>query len=105
MSANATNLSKLPSTVASNAPFHNTCPIESLPFNAWPIFVAGLVAGTVPVIGDAAAAERFFYASLKYNFYAIFAVASTLLFSLGVLPGVSPIMRRARERALRDGDG
>ncbi len=74
-----------------------------LPFNAWPIFVAGLVAGTVPVIGDAAAAERFFYASLKYNFYAIFAVASTLLFSLGMLPGVSPIMRRARERALRDG--
>jgi Na+/H+ antiporter NhaC len=74
-----------------------------LPFNAWPVFVAGLVAGTVPIIADTGAGERFFYASLKYNFYAMFAVGSTLLFSLGVLPGVSPIMRRARERAMNDG--
>lgn len=74
-----------------------------LPFNAWPVFVAGLVAGTVPILTDSAAGERFFYASLKYNFYAIFAVGSTLLFALGVLPGVSPGMRRARARAIEHG--
>jgi Na+/H+ antiporter NhaC len=74
-----------------------------LPFNAWPVFVAGLAAGTVPVIADVGAGEGFFYASLKYNFYAMFAVGSTLLFALGRLPGVSPVMRRARERAMNEG--
>jgi Na+/H+ antiporter NhaC len=74
-----------------------------LPFNAWPIFVAGLAAGTVPIIADTSAGESFFYASLKYNFYAIFAVSSTLLFSLGLLPGVSRGMQRARERATEQG--
>jgi Na+/H+ antiporter NhaC len=74
-----------------------------LPFNAWPVFVAGLVVGTVPVIADTGAGERFFYASLKYNFYAIFAVASTLLFSLGALPWMGARMRVARERALAGG--
>ena len=74
-----------------------------LPFNAWPVFVAGLVAGTIDFLPDAETAERLFYSSLKYNFYAIFAVGSTLLFALGVLPGVSPIMRRARQRAIDHG--
>jgi Na+/H+ antiporter NhaC len=74
-----------------------------LPFNAWPIFVAGLVAGSVPVIADTAAGERFFYASLKYNFYAIFAVLSTLLFALDRLPWIGSRMAAARERALAQG--
>ncbi len=74
-----------------------------LPFNAWPVFIAGLAAGTVPLIADTSAGESFFYASIKYNFYAIFAVGSTLLFSLGRLPAVSPIMRRARDRAMQQG--
>ena len=74
-----------------------------LPFNAWPIFVAGLVAGSVPVIPDTAAGERFFYASLKYNFYAMFAVLSTFLFALGRLPWMGASMAAARERALTQG--
>ncbi len=74
-----------------------------LPFNAWPAFVAGLLVGTIPLVGDLESGETLFYASLKYNFYAIFAVSSTLLFSLGLLPRVSPIMRRARERAIETG--
>jgi Na+/H+ antiporter NhaC len=74
-----------------------------LPFNAWPVFVAGLVVGTVPVIADTAAGENFFYSSLKYNFYAMFAVASTLLFAFGRLPWVGGAMSRARERALETG--
>ena len=63
-----------------------------LPFNAWPVFVAGLVVGTVPVIADLEAAERFFFSSLKYNFYAMFAVTGTLLFSLGKLPWISLVL-------------
>jgi len=75
-----------------------------LPFNAWPVFVAGLVAGTVPVIADTNAGESFFYASLKYNFYAIFAVASTLAFAFGRLPWVGEEMKRARQRAIDTGE-
>ena len=74
-----------------------------LPFNAWPVFVAGLVAGTVPVIADAGAGESFFYASLKYNFYAMFAVASTLAFSFGRLPWVGGRMADARRRSIETG--
>ena len=74
-----------------------------LPFNAWPVFVAGLVAGTVPVIADTSAGESFFYGSLKYNFYAIFAVFSTLLFSFGKLPWVGSSMKRARARVELEG--
>ena len=74
-----------------------------LPFNAWPAFVAALVAGTVPLVADAAAGEDLFFRSLKFNFYAMFAVASTLLFALGWLPWIGGSMRRARERALAGG--
>jgi len=74
-----------------------------LPFNAWPVFVAGLVAGSVPVIADVAQGERFFYSSLKYNFYAIFAVLSTLLFAFGRLPWIGASMTAARDRAITRG--
>ena len=74
-----------------------------LPFNAWPVFVAGLVAGTVPVIADVSAGESFFYGSLKYNFYAFFAVLSTLLFSFGKLPWIGGSMKRAMARSQVDG--
>ena len=57
-----------------------------LPFNAWPIYVAGLVVGTVPVITDEQTGYWFFISSIAFNFYAIFAVSSTLLFSIGKLP-------------------
>ena len=74
-----------------------------LPFNAWPAFVAGTVAGTIPaLLPDEAAGKAMFYDAIRYNFYALFAVTSTLLFALGVLP-VFGRMRAARERAERDG--
>ncbi len=69
-----------------------------LPFNAWPAYIAGLVVGTVPFLADLDAAEMFFFDSVPYNFYAIFAVLATLLFAVGVLPTFGP-MRRARDRA------
>ncbi|MDG1481224.1 MAG: Na+/H+ antiporter NhaC family protein [Myxococcota bacterium] len=74
-----------------------------LPFNAWPIFVAGLVAGTIPLIPDENAGMDLFISSLKFNFYGIFAVIGTLLFSLGLLPWVGKRMSAARARARETG--
>lgn len=70
-----------------------------LPFNAWPAYVSTLVVGTIPLLPDEAASYRFFLTSIPFNFYALFAVATTLLFSLEVLPWVGASMGRARRRA------
>jgi Na+/H+ antiporter NhaC len=75
-----------------------------VPFNAWPVYVAGLVSGTIALIPDAEAGVRWFFASLPFNFYAILAVTSTLLFSFGKLPWVGATMRRARDRARASGE-
>lgn len=75
-----------------------------LPFNAWPVFVAGLVAGSITLIPDEAAGYAFFIKSLPFNFYAILAVSSTLLFAYEKLPFIPGPMREARARAKR-GDG
>jgi len=70
-----------------------------LPFNAWPGFVAALVVGTIPeLFPDEAAGVAFFVSSIKFNFYGMFAVLGTLLFSLGALP-VFGKMKAARSRA------
>ena len=74
-----------------------------LAFNIWPTYVAGLVAGSVPLIPDAASAELFFWRAVPYNFYAWLAVATTCLFSLGVLPWVGGRMAAARRRAREEG--
>ena len=74
-----------------------------IPFNAWPAYVAGLVVGTIELVPDVRAGIGLFFASLRFNFYAIFAVTSTLLFALGLLPWVGGAMARARERARTTG--
>ncbi|HSJ65370.1 MAG TPA: Na+/H+ antiporter NhaC family protein [Gemmatimonadaceae bacterium] len=74
-----------------------------IPFNAWPLYVAGLVAGTTPLFLTEEAAVAFFFSAIPYNFYGILAVSSTLLFALGVLPWTGAKMRRARERARTTG--
>ena len=74
-----------------------------LAFNAWPLYVASVVAGTIPLFASEAAAERFFWSALPFNFYAWFAVLGTLLFSLGWLPWIGGAMAKARQRALEDG--
>jgi len=75
-----------------------------LPFNAWPVFVAGLVAGTVSVIPDETTGYEFFIRSIPYNFYAIIAVISTLGLAFWKLPWVPGAMSAARARSLR-GEG
>lgn len=75
-----------------------------IPFNAWPLYVGGLVAGTIPLIPDEEAAVSFFFRSLPFNFYGIFAIVSTLLFALGWLPWTGARMGRAIRRARETGE-
>lgn len=79
-------------------------PIASvIPFNAWPLYVGGLVLGTSPLFLTEEAAVAFFFRSLPFNFYGIFAVLFTLLFALEWLPWVGGKMARARRRARETG--
>lgn len=74
-----------------------------IPFNAWPLYVAGLVVGTTPLFATTGDAVAFFFRSIPFNFYGLFAVAFTLLFALGWLPWVGGKMRRAIRRARETG--
>ena len=74
-----------------------------LAFNAWPLYVAGVVAGTIPILATEELAEAFFWSALPYNFYAWLAISATLLFSLGLLPWCGRALGAARERARNEG--
>jgi Na+/H+ antiporter NhaC len=75
-----------------------------IPFNVWPIYVGGLVAGTIPMFETSQDGIQFFFSALPYNFYAIFAVTMTLLFAWEKLPFIpSQKMRAAIDRARSTG--
>lgn len=74
-----------------------------IPFNAWPAYVAALVAGTVPILATEQEGFEFFIQAIPFNFYGWFAVLSTGLFAMGWLPWVGRRMAEARRRALVDG--
>ena len=75
-----------------------------IPFNVWPIYVGGLVVGTIPLFETAQDGIAFFFSSLPFNFYAIFAIILTLLFSWEKLPFVpGKKMRAAIDRARTTG--
>jgi Na+/H+ antiporter NhaC len=74
-----------------------------IPLNAWPLYVAGLVAGTTPFFATEQEAVTFFFRSVPFNFYGLFAVLLTLLFALDLLPVIGGRMRAARERARETG--
>ncbi len=57
-----------------------------IPFNVWPIYVGGLVVGTVPFLGTMSESIGFFFKALPFNFYAWFAVLFTLLLSIEKMP-------------------
>lgn len=88
-------------------------PIATLiPLNVWPLYIGGIVAGRatesggwVPLINiiDKSNAYQFYIASLKYNYYAIFTVITTLLFSLNFLPWIGKQMKAAKIRARTTG--
>jgi Na+/H+ antiporter NhaC len=82
-----------------------------LPFNAWPAYVGGLVAGATAIgignyvlIPDIDAGISWFFRSVPFNFYGILAVSATLLFSFNLLPWYGGKMRRAIERARTTGE-
>ncbi|PSR03359.1 MAG: sodium:proton antiporter [Bacteroidetes bacterium QS_8_68_28] len=76
-----------------------------IPFNVWPIYIGGLVAGTIPLFETAEDGIGFFFSALPLNFYAIFAVLLTLLFAWEKLPAglLGGKMRAARRRARQAG--
>jgi Na+/H+ antiporter NhaC len=74
-----------------------------IPFNVWPIYVGGLVAGTVPVIATQEEAIAFFFKAVPFNFYAIFAVLLTLLVASEKWPWLPGRMRNAVRRARETG--
>jgi Na+/H+ antiporter NhaC len=74
-----------------------------IPFNAWPLYVAGLVVGTIPLFATTQDAVTFFFRSIVFNFYGIFAILMTLLFALGLLPWVGGKMQRAIDRSRETG--
>ncbi|TDT37108.1 transporter (NhaC family) [Halospina denitrificans] len=73
-----------------------------IPFNVWPIYIGGLVAGTIPLFDTNQDGIQFFFQSLPYNFYAIFALILALLFAWEKLP-FSPT-RRMRDAIARARD-
>lgn len=74
-----------------------------IPLNAWPLYVSGLVVGTIPLFATEADANAFFLRAIPFNFYAMFAVIMTLLFSWELLPWTGRKMAAARERARSTG--
>lgn len=80
-----------------------------IPFNVWPIYIGGIIAGSIPLFQDAAGAPdvsasiAFYFQSIPFNFYAILVLLLTLLFALDVLPAVFG-MGRARRRARDTGE-
>lgn len=71
-----------------------------IPFNVWPIYIGGLVAGTIPLFETNKEGIQFFFQALPYNFYAFFALILALLFALDRLPfNPSRRMREAIARA------
>lgn len=76
-----------------------------IPFNVWPIYIAGLVVGTIPLFETTGDGINFFISSLPFNFYGIFALLITLLFAWELLPWVpGKKMRAAIERARTTGE-
>lgn len=75
-----------------------------IPFNVWPIYISGLIIGTLAMFETPQDGLNFFFSSLPYNFYAIFAILITLLFAIEKLPWVpGKKMRAAMERSRTQG--
>ena len=82
-------------------------PIATLiPFNAWPAYIAGLITiGSLSqIVPDESAALGWFFKAIPFNFYSMFAVFFTLLFSLDKMFFMGKKMRRAVHRVVETGE-
>tara|TARA_R110002096_G_scaffold154_6_gene785 strand:- start:30432 stop:31949 length:1518 start_codon:yes stop_codon:yes gene_type:complete len=77
-----------------------------IPFNVWPVYVAGLIVlpSMSHFIADRDAAITLFLKAIPFNFYGWLAVTFTLLYALDKLPWVGKTMRAARTRAQETGE-
>ncbi len=77
-----------------------------IPFNAWPAYIAGLVTiGSLSdMVPDESAALSWFFKAIPFNFYAIFAVLFTLLFSLDRMFFMGKKMKLAIKRVKETGE-
>jgi len=77
-----------------------------IPFNVWPVYVAGLI--TIEplraVIANEEAAIKMFLYAIPFNFYALIAVSMTLLFSFGRLPLLGTPMAKVVKRVTTTGE-
>ena len=74
-----------------------------LPFNVWPIYIGGLVVGTSPLFANLDVSKAYLFKAIPFNFYAIFAVLFTFLFSVEKLPWYGKRMKAAMERVKATG--
>jgi Na+/H+ antiporter NhaC len=79
-------------------------PVASvIPLNVWPIYVGGLIIGTVPFLATRQDAIAFYFRAVPFNFYALAVLAVALLLALDVLPWTGRRMAQAIDRARRTG--
>jgi len=76
-----------------------------LPFNVWPVYIAGLITiePLAALVQDEAAAIKLFLMAIPFNFYAIIAVVMTFLFAIGRLPLLNTPMAKVVERVRQTG--
>ncbi len=74
-----------------------------LPFNAWPLYVAGLIVGTIPLLANEFSALDMYIKALAYNYYPMLALFTTFLFSIEVLPWYGKRLKEARHRSRTTG--
>ena len=76
-----------------------------VPFNAWPLYVQGLLfVGGVAALSTEANRLEFFFSSVYLSFYAILAVFFTFLLSIDKLPFVGNSFREAVRRSRETGE-
>ena len=77
-----------------------------IPFNVWPIYIAGLIAiePMAGMIGSEADGITLFFQAIPYNFYAWIAVSMTLLFALDKLPLLGSPMSKVVARVQASGE-
>lgn len=80
-------------------------PIASvLAFNAWPAYIQALIfVPGVAFLSTEADRLSFFFSSIPFSFYGIFAVIGTLLLSLDFMKFSGPGLRKAQKRARETG--
>jgi len=77
-----------------------------IPFNVWPIYIAGLITiePLAELVGSEAEAVSLFFSAIPYNFYALIAVTMTLLFACDKLPLFNTPMQGAVDRVRTTGE-